>query len=59
MARPRCMRGHADGDRGAARAGADPAARAKDGRTPFDLIPKDSPLIGTPVYRRLKDARRS
>ena len=38
-------------------AGADLNARDKKGRTPFDVIPEDSPLIGTPVYRRLKDAR--
>ncbi len=40
------------------KAGADPGARDKDGLTLFDLIPEDSPLIGTPVYRRLNDASR-
>ena len=39
-------------------AGTNPVARTGDGRIPFDLIPEDSPLIGTPVYRRLNDARR-
>ena len=39
-------------------AGADPGARAEEGLIPFDLIPEDSPLIGTPVYRRLNDASR-
>ena len=38
-------------------AGADPGARNEDGKTPFDLIPEDSPLIGTPAYWRLNDAR--
>ena len=38
-------------------AGADPGARNEDGVTPFDLIPEDSPLIGTPAYWRLNDAR--
>jgi len=38
-------------------AGADPGARTGDGVTPFDLIPEDSPLIGTPTYWRLNDAR--
>ncbi len=39
-------------------AGADPGARTKDGRTPFDAIPETSPLVGTAVYWRLHDARR-
>ena len=38
-------------------AGGDPGARTGDGGIPFDFIPEDSPLIGTPVYRRLNDAR--
>jgi len=38
------------------RAGSDPDARDKYDATPFDVIAKE--LIGTPVYRRLKDARR-
>ena len=38
-------------------AGADPGARTGDGVTPFDVIPEDSPLIGTPTYWRLNDAR--
>ena len=38
-------------------AGADPGARNEDGVTPFDLIPEDSSLIGTPAYWRLNDAR--
>ena len=38
------------------RAGADPDARTEGGSTPFDLIPEE--LIGTPVHRRLNDARR-
>ena len=37
-------------------AGADPDARTEGGSTPFDLIPEE--LIGTPVHRRLNDARR-
>ena len=51
--------GHAAAIAALLEAGADPGARSKDGRIPFDLIPKNSPLIGTPVYRRLKDARRN
>ena len=38
-------------------AGADPNARDGDGRTPFELIPEDSPLKGTDVYWRLNEAR--
>ena len=38
-------------------AGADPAARDEDGKTPFDFIAEDSPLIGTPAYWRLHQAR--
>ncbi len=38
-------------------AGADPGAQTKDGRTLFDLIPGDSPLVGTAAYWRLSDAR--
>ena len=38
-------------------AGADPGARNKYGDTAFDLIPDDSPLVGTEVYWRLNDAR--
>jgi len=38
-------------------AGADPGARDKRGRTPFDRIGEDSPLTGTPAYWRLNDAR--
>ena len=38
-------------------AGADPGARDKDGRAPLDLIPEESPLIGTSAYWTLKDAR--
>ena len=37
--------------------GADPKARDKDGRIPFDLISADSPLVGTPAYWRLHEAR--
>ena len=38
-------------------AGADPGARNKDDKTPFDLIAEDSPLIETPAYWRLHQAR--
>jgi hypothetical protein len=38
-------------------AGADPSARSFFGATAFDEIPEDSPLIGTPVWWRLNDAR--
>ena len=38
-------------------AGADPNARNEYGRTPFELIPEDSPLKGTDVYWRLNEAR--
>ena len=38
-------------------AGADPNARDGDRRTPFELIPEDSPLKGTDVYWRLNEAR--
>ena len=37
--------------------GADPGARDVYGLTPFDLIPGDSPLVGTAAYWRLSDAR--
>ena len=39
-------------------AGADPNARDEDDQIPFDLIPEDSPLVGTSAYRRLRDAPR-
>ena len=38
-------------------AGADPNARAENGDTPFDLIPENSPVVGTSAYWRLNDAR--
>ena len=38
-------------------AGADPGARDKNGKTAFDRIQNDSPLVGTEVYWRLNDAR--
>ena len=38
-------------------AGADHNARDEDGQIPFDLIPEDSPVVGTLAYRRLRDAR--
>ena len=38
-------------------AGADPGARNDKGQTPFDLIPSNSPLIGTQAWRRLQQAR--
>ena len=38
-------------------AGADPNAKAQNGRTPWDVIPDDSPLRGTDAYWRLNDAR--
>ena len=50
-------KGNADAIAALLDAGADPSARTKNGHTPFDLIPEDSPLIGTPVYWRLNDAR--
>ena len=50
--------GHAAAIAALFEAGGDPVARTGDGRIPFDLIPEDSPLIGTPVYRRLNDASR-
>ncbi len=37
--------------------GADPGIRDEKGRVPFDMIPEDSDIIGTPVYWRLHDAR--
>ena len=49
--------GHAAAMAALLAAGADPGARNKDGQTPFDLIPEYSPLIETPVYQQLKDAR--
>ena len=36
-------------------AGADPAARDKAGKTPWDWIKADSPLKGTDVYWRLNE----
>ena len=47
-----CRRG-----RGAARRRGRSNARNEGGDTPFDVIPEDSPLIGTPAYWRLNDAR--
>ena len=38
-------------------AGANPAARNQDGKTPWDMIPQDSSLRGTDAYWRLNDAR--
>ena len=38
-------------------AGTDIGARNEDGLIPFDLIPDDSPLVGTSAYWRLNDAR--
>ena len=38
-------------------AGADPDARDRNGTLPFDLIPEDSSLIGTKVYRQLRESR--
>ena len=38
-------------------AGADSAARTKDGKTPFDLIEDESPIKSTEAYRRLKEKR--
>ena len=49
--------GHAAAVAALLEAGADPDARTEGGRIPFDLIPKYSPLVGTPVYWRLNDAR--
>ncbi len=37
--------------------GADHNARHVTGQIPFDLIPEDSPLVGTSAYWRLRDAR--
>ena len=37
-------------------AGADPVARTKDGKTPFQLIADDSPIHGTEAYRLLAEA---
>ncbi len=37
--------------------GADPGVQGKYGATPFDLIFNNSPLVGTPAYRRLRKAR--
>ena len=51
------VRGHADAITALIEGGADPAARDKNGFTPFDLIAEDSPLIGTPAYWRLNQAR--
>ena len=38
-------------------AGADPSAKDKEGKTPVELVPDDSPLRGTDVYWRLNEAR--
>ena len=61
-AAPRCtlprLKAMAPRSRRCAQPGPIPVARTGDGRIPFDLIPEDSPLIGTPVYRRLNDASR-
>ena len=38
-------------------AGANPNARIAGGKTPWDMIPEESPLIGTDTYQRLNDAR--
>jgi len=38
-------------------AGADASARDKDGKTPVELVPDDSPLRGTDVYWRLNEGR--
>ena len=35
--------------------GADPNARNEAGRKPLEVVPKDSPLRGTAVYRRLRE----
>ena len=53
------FKGHAGAVAALREAGADPNARTEGGLTPFDLIPEDSPLIGAPVHRRLKDASRN
>ena len=55
---PPAFKGHASATAALLKAGADPGARTEGGLTPFDLIPEDSPLIGAPVHRRLKDASR-
>ena len=49
--------GHAAAIIALLKAGADSGAKDGDYRTPFDYIGKDSPLIGTPTYWRLNDAR--
>ena len=49
--------GQADAIAALLEGGADPKARDENGKTPFDLIPSDSPLIGTSAYRRLQQAR--
>ena len=51
------LEGHAAAIAALLNAGADPGARDAEGLTPFDGILKDSPLIGTPAYWRLNDAR--
>ena len=38
-------------------AGAGAVARTRDGQTPWNVIPEDSPLRGTDAYWRLDDAR--
>lgn len=38
-------------------AGADPAARDEDGKTPFDYMEDNEALRGTDVYRRLNEDR--
>ncbi len=49
--------GQADAIAALLEGGADPKARDENGKTPFDIIPSDSPLIGTSAYRRLQQAR--
>ena len=50
--------GHAEAIKALLATGADAAAPDEDGQTPFDLIPDDSPLVGTSAYLRLKEAQR-
>ena len=49
--------GHAEAIGALLKGGADPGARDDNGNTALDLIPGDSPLVGTALYRRLNDAR--
>ncbi len=51
------FRGHAAAIDALLVGGADAKARARDGRIPFDLISDNSPLVGTPAYWRLHEAR--